>query len=359
MSSPLSRQVPLRLDADRIERQLAGARSRAVRLVRARRATRAAAALAVVVVAIVLFVRGARPNAGALEGTAIESIAGGESLTMPDGSRVMLEPGSRATLTSVRPDLVEWRIDRGGAEFDVAHVRGRRFVVVASGWEASVLGTRFVVRAATTVHGVEVHVDRGRVAVGRTGEAPTRVLDAGETWSERSPSPPAPVVDATASAQSQAIEPSDGAAPILPEAPAVSAATVQARRPVAEHAGPSELLARAEAARAANHPREAAAALEALRSQYPRDPRAALAAFELGRVRLDALGDPRGAAAAFSDAIRLAPSAPYREDAEARLVEALEASGERARCEEARASFLARHPSSLHRGNVAARCRRN
>ncbi|MBX3224621.1 MAG: FecR domain-containing protein [Labilithrix sp.] len=360
MSSPLAQRVVVRLDPERIDRQLAGARSRVVHHVRVRRATRALAAIAVLAAAIVLFVRGFQPAPGALEGTAVESVGGGETVTMPDGSRIVLEPGSRATLTSARPDLVRWTIERGGAELDVSHVPGRKFVVAANGWEASVLGTRFVVRAASATHGVEVHVKRGRVAVGRVGEVPTRVLEAGETWSERTAAIP-DAFDATApveSARSAESRASYEAAEAPPERSAAPPAPTGAPRPAPERAGPSDLLARAEAARAANRPREAAAAFEALRSHYPRDPRAGLAAFELGRLRLDALGDPRGAAAAFADAIRLAPNAPYREDAEARLVEAYDAAGERARCEEAKATFLERHRSSVHRAIVGARCRR-
>lgn len=360
MSSPLAQRVAVRLDAERIERQLAGARSRAVRHVRVRRATRGAAAIAVLAAAIVLFVRGSRPAPGALEGTAVESVAGGETVTMPDGSRIVLEPGSRATLTAARADLVRWTVERGGAELDVSHVPGRKFVVAANGWEASVLGTRFVVRAASATHGVEVHVKRGRVAVGRAGEVPTRVLEAGESWSERTAAisgalDPAPPVESALAPQSTA---SSDAVGTPPERSAALPSATGARRPAPEHVGPSDLLARAEAARAANRPRDAAAAFEALRSQYPRDPRAGLAAFELGRLRLDALGDPRGAAAAFADAIKLAPNAPYREDAEARLVEAYDAAGERARCEEAKATFLERHPSSVHRASIGTRCRR-
>jgi transmembrane sensor len=122
--------------------------------------------------------------------------------------------------------------------------------------------------------------------------------------------------------------------------------------------GPRELLARATDARSKGKPRDAAVALDTLRKRYRSDARAGLAAFELGRVRMDALADPAGAAEAFADAIALAPSAPFREDAEARRVEALDALPDRSRCEHARDAYLTRYPSGLHTKQIALRCKR-
>ena len=80
-----------------------------------------------------------------------------------------------------------------------------------------------------------------------------------------------------------------------------------------------------------------------------------LAAFELGRLRLDSLGDAAGADEAFRDAIALSPQGPLREDAEARRVEALAA--ERSpECATARNAFLARYPHSVHAAVVSGTC---
>lgn len=73
---------------------------------------------------------------------------------------------------------------------------------------------------------------------------------------------------------------------------------------------------------------------------------------------MDALGDPAGAAEAFGDAIALSPGAPFREDAEARRVEALDALPDKARCERAREAFIARYPAGLHAARVSQRCKR-
>jgi FecR protein len=282
-----------------------------------------------------------RPEAAvaALAGTTFEAPAGGETITLGDGSRAVLEPQSRLTLLAVQPELVRVALERGGVDLDVVHADGKQFVVGARGYEIRVLGTRFRVRLgeAAGAAALEVHVTRGRVRVTRVGagEAEVRVLDAGETWSTAPE--PAPVPATTTASE----------APPARTKPTAALGTGE---------DPRDLLARAEGFRAANDPRAAARLFDALRLRHRSDPRAGLAAFELGRLRLDRLGDARGAAEAFGDAIAIAPGAPFREDAEARLVEATAASGDRARCLDARAAYLLRYPRGVHRDKVAARC---
>ena len=135
-----------------------------------------------------------------------------------------------------------------------------------------------------------------------------------------------------------------------------SSSPTESARGATSSPGPRELLQTANDARLAGRPREAAAAFDALRRHYRGDPRAGLAAFELGRLRLDALGDPGGAAEALADSIALAPGATFREDAEARLVEALDRAHDGGRCTAARRAYLARFPGGLHAASVAARC---
>jgi tetratricopeptide (TPR) repeat protein len=101
---------------------------------------------------------------------------------------------------------------------------------------------------------------------------------------------------------------------------------------------------------------EAAEAFDALRLRYRSDGHAALAALELGRLRLNHLGDPAGALAALEDAVKLGPRAPFREEAEARIVDALALLGRGAECVRAREQFLAHHPRSVHASAVAGKC---
>jgi transmembrane sensor len=289
-------------------------------------------------------------NGAALAGTTFEAPAGGETITLGDGSRVVLEARSRLTLLTVRPELMRLALERGGADLDVVHTEGKELVVDARGYEIRVLGTRFSVRLGETegAPALEVRVARGRVRVtrgpqgeraGENAGPDVRVLSAGETWSTASTA-------STSSLSPATVSPPGGEAP---PRPASLAGTALGESPRA-------LLARAEAFRAANEPRAAARLFDALRVRHRSDPRAGLAAFELGRLRLDRLDDPRGAAEAFNDAIAVAPDAPFREDAQARLVEAYDASSDRARCLDARAAYLLRYPRGLYRDKIAAHC---
>ena len=87
--------------------------------------------------------------------------------------------------------------------------------------------------------------------------------------------------------------------------------------------------------------------LERVLDEHPEDPRAALAAFTLGRVE-SALDRPARAAEAFARAIAIGPPAALHEDAMARLVEARAAAGERAAATEAARAYLARFPEGRH-----------
>jgi hypothetical protein len=81
-----------------------------------------------------------------------------------------------------------------------------------------------------------------------------------------------------------------------------------------------------------------------------------LAALELGRIRLSELDDPSGALEAFEDVVKLEPSGLFREDADARIVQALEAAGQREPCMEARDRYLKTYPHGAHALTVARRC---
>jgi transmembrane sensor len=84
----------------------------------------------------------------------------------------------------------------------------------------------------------------------------------------------------------------------------------------------TSLLAAADAARLAGRPADAVAPLSALCERFPADPRAPIAAFQLGRILADELDDPAGAARAFERARALDPHGPLAADAAARGAEA-------------------------------------
>ena len=112
----------------------------------------------------------------------------------------------------------------------------------------------------------------------------------------------------------------------------------------------------ANVARRAGLVTESAKLYSELVTRHPRDHKAALAAFELGRLRMDSLSDVRGAVDALERALKLDARRAFAEDALARLVLAHEALGDRAACTRARARYLARYPEGVHAQHVAARC---
>ncbi len=257
------------------------------------------------------------------------------AMTLADGSHVRLREDGRVRLEHFDQRSVDVTLERGEAEFEIVHIAGRRFVVHAGRFDVVDVGTRFVV--ALDAGGTRVRVEEGRVEVrDPTNALPPRTIAAGESWSS---------VATVEVAPSTSID-------VVEVAPSASASTTTARP-----ASAKELLEAADAARVAGRPRDAAALLDILRHRHRGDPRAALAAFELGRLRLDSLGDAAGAVEAFDDTIALAPSATFREDVEARRVEALDRSRD-PRCREARDTYLARYATGIHSKEVNARCAR-
>lgn len=133
-----------------------------------RTAMRVAAALIVIVGGAASW-RAATVHRG---GGAIEAPLGRDiTATLPDGTRITLAPGSRATWSasygSGRRDIVL----EGEALFDVVHDAAHPFLVHARHAIAEDIGTRFVVRAWPELAAVDVAVDEGIVALADTLDA--------------------------------------------------------------------------------------------------------------------------------------------------------------------------------------------
>ena len=72
-----------------------------------------------------------------------------------------------------------------------------------------------------------------------------------------------------------------------------------------------------------------------------------MAAFTLGRLKLEELGKPSEAARAFEEARRLAPKGPLAEDALAREVEAWVKAGEADKASAAATEYKKRYPRGV------------
>lgn len=373
--TPLGRHLQVPIDDTRIDRGWEGVRARLPKQRRRlpiRGVAVAFALLSLSLFAIGLFLLPGTTREAVIEGAVLASSeTEREVMELSDGSRLSLEPSTRLRLVHISPREVRLRLEEGAVDIYVARVENRPFSLLVDEIEVSVIGTSF--RVTYDGDEVMVSVDEGRLALrGPASVDLPKTLGAGESWSSAAP-----------------VEDPEPVAPLeMPDLP-------DAGSPVSRYRGPSstlpnrfhglygagryddayasvdpsrferciergsarDLFALASAARLSGHSRPAARAFDALRKRHRKDARAGLAALELGRLRLYDLDDPRGAAEAFGDAIALQPSAFYREDAEARKVQALEAAGEEEACVEARDDYLRRFPSGLHAAAVARRCR--
>jgi TolA-binding protein len=310
----------------------------------------AGGALAVAAVVLLVFGvihRGSTQVEGPGQLVVERNAAGLESLTFPEGLTVSLQREARYRVLERSSKRVHLQLDQGAAQFEVVPGRKREVVVTAAGFDVEVVGTQFEVAllGETNKPDVAVRVQRGTVRVRSRGagieQGVIRTLSAGESWATRTDTevaskPEPPTVEST--------EPAAAVSAVPQAAPSVMSA--------------KELFEIAESNRLKGRSREAASALDRLRRSYPSDPRAGLAAFELGRLRMDQLGDSAGALNALSDAVRLDPSARFREDAEARIVQLYRNLGQRERCLKAQAEYQSRYPSGPHGKAVASSCAR-
>ena len=370
--SRLADHVRMRANEPRIERQWSALEQAGlpgplpVGRSRLRHALMLTAGGALVTAAAVVWIassRGPASFANAPVGALVESADAEIAVQLEDGSRVELSPRARLRLVKNLKREVRLELRGGKARFAVAHDRSRPFAVEAGSTEIRVVGTRFELGRTREAGGerVEVAVSEGVVEVRRAGEAEVRSLRAGERWSAliadaraepakpalSQPEPePADPAGETAVDEDSALDPSEA------EAETGSGA----RSGAARERAAARVFERANLARRAGRMRDAADAYAELLARYPRDRRAGLSAFELGRIRMDALADPRGAIDALERAVAAGATASFHEDALARMVVAYDAEGRRDACRKARERYLARYPSGVHAHVLAGRC---
>lgn len=279
------------------------------------------------------------------EGSALETNALAESEThaeLSEGSQLELAPSSRIEVLTSEAGEVRLALRRGRARFDVVRNPERTFRVMAEtaegeAVEVRVVGTRFEVLRGEDV---EVSVERGVVEV-RVRDAVHR-LEAGERWSSAT-----------------LTEPADAAVIEEEAAPAVEVEDVPTPDPVhvLRPRGPDArtLFEQAREARQAGSVAEAARLYDTLLRTHDDDARAGIAAFELGRLRMDSLGDPRGAVRALDRALA-GEGGSYREDAMARRASLLGRLNRLTECRSARDAYLAQFPSGVHVRAVGELC---
>lgn len=311
-----------------------------------------AACATLVIYAEAIQVEPTEPVSSLLQGAVFETRSDSLSMALGDGSSVRLDSNSRFEVAGNDRSGVELLLERGRIDCDVKPRRRADFSVVADGVEVRVVGTLFSV--STSKEGgtrrVEVRVDRGVVEV-RTGGQEGEVVrvKAGHSWSR---------VTKTAPAAAQPTETAAAPEATVEEAPSAREPERSERGERGEptREGPKELLEHANLLRRQGKVRQAASAYEELLAKYSGDGRAGLAAFELGRLRMDRLGDMPGAIRALERAVALAPGSGFREDALARLVTSNRRAGNLAGCKRARSRYLQSFPRGVHRQKVSTEC---
>lgn len=244
-------------------------------------------------------------------------VGGSHVALVGDGTdvRALPDEGSRAGL-----ELISGAIEVDGVALRVL-VADQQLVIERARFGLSRVGAGF-----------EVRVDAGEVRFGdRTIAAGGRlVFDPAAAPAIPAPAVVAPEVVASDEAPSRPRAEAKPKWRALVRARDWAEAYTEMKRadPKTVRASVDALMAAADAARFGGHPSEAPEYLSEVIDAHARHAMAPLAAFTLGRVRLEQLGAPADAARAFAKARALDPSGALAADALAREVEAWAKAGQ-------------------------------
>lgn len=339
------------------QRRRAGAR---------RRQTVTAVATAGGVLALVFFALGprhttpvAQPGAGGpltMQGGGGLAVLSATNRTEPfalsDASRIELARGARLEAKANSGTAFTAHLD-GAATFEVTPGGPRRWSIECGAVTVDVIGTRFRVADEGTPAAPHVHVSVEHGIVLVRGDAVPNHLQ--RLVDGQSIDVPGAVAPLPAPAPAPAPDPGPSSHPAatpswhdLARGGDYDGAYRQLGPTglAAEASGASvdDLLALADIARLSAHPADAVGPLTRVLDRHGGDSRAPLAAFTLGRIQLDTLGQPAPAAIAFERAIRLGLPEGLTEDAYARLVEADAKAGQPEAARAARAEYERKYP---------------
>lgn len=284
---------------------------------------------------------------------------------LSDGSMIELGRETRLRALENRSSAVVIALERGQATFDINSAGERRWVIDAGVARVTVLGTRF--RVVRTTNDVTVDVERGVVQVDNRELYGGRRLIAGESLTVRSgdsseesevATSPQVVSDAcggdAGAFAGDALHRGERSRSRSWESLARQGEFNEAfgllgaeglEREVRRAPSVDELYLLADVARRSGHPADAVAPLERIIAGFPTDRRAAVAAFTLGRIQLNTLGEPGRARWAFERAIELGVPPALTEDSLALLVEARARSGDSLGARTAARDYFRRFPN--------------
>ncbi len=270
-----------------------------------------------------------------------------------DGSTATaLTPGAVLEVQKTSDSEIDVAAKVGSYRFNVMPNPARHFVVHIADVTVRVLGTEFLV--AQTEGRVEVRVERGRVEV----TWPSGRTELGADESGWFPPMPQTAVPATNPSATELVETAKSLPKALPsvndrakfielsrQGDYQAAFSIIDRAPNLFESSAEDLMMAADAARLSNHPSQAVGYLQRITKEHARDSRAPLAAFTLGRIYMNQLGQSASAARAFALVRQLAPAGALVQDALAREAEALEQAGQHAAAKQVAEEYLRQYPS--------------
>jgi len=254
-------------------------------------------------------------------------------LQFRDGSAVVPDDvDSELVIAEASTTMTRVELRRGGARFDVTPNPERRFRVEAGLVTVDVLGTEFHCRREGD--GVVVEVIRGQVSVSWPEDS--RILERGDSGlfppppSESSPED-RPLVSSAAPRWRRLARKGESVA---------AYEALEQGQKVANRA--EELMLAADVARKAGHPAAALPYLQRVIDDHPKNSRAPLAAFTMGRIE-QGRRNYRAAAEHFAK-VREMKGSSLIEHALAREVEAWSAAGDKARARRHAKDYLDHYP---------------
>lgn len=317
-------------------------------------------------------------------------------LRFSDASDITLEASGRARVVDVDANGARVVLESGVAHVAITHREASRWHIIAGPFDVVVTGTQFDVAWEPTTERFSVHMKQGTVHVlgtllgeGHaltTGEAlevnvPSGVVHQSDSHSQASIEPPTNADVAPSAVNSAANVIAEDRADAGSSSPQIAAAAAAAtdssraapptpawallaRRGKYQSAMDSaealgfdkacdeskiaDVLALGDAARFTGKNSEAREAYTAVRSRSPKDPMAAEAAFDLGKIAFDRDHDYGAAATWFDTYGRELPNGPLARDAAGRLIEAREKYGDHVDLEAAAQSYLTKYPDGPH-----------
>jgi hypothetical protein len=294
-----------------------------------------------------------------------------EAIDFSDGSRMLLEPKTSASVMRLDANRTEVVLKDGKLAASVQHRDGATFTVKAGPYDVRVVGTKFTVAWDEASRALRVAVTEGHVRVsgGALGAEPVELFPGQHL--ERQGSVPALDV---AAPRPSAVAPPPADSPVRPDrglSPAPPARSIgqlaQAGKyrealALAEQRGfervvselpEGELLALGNAARYAGSARRGREAMLALRSRFSGRPASELAALYLAKIAEQLDGNPKEAVRWLRVFLSESPNGNLAADARASLLSILLSSGSTEEATTVARDYLRHHPN----GPIADRAR--